>query len=133
MESRRGHTGPRDSVDRTQAKHLRQHELDTAERLAALGDHVRFIPASSDARHADVEIAGIAWELKSPTSSNRNTVITRLGRGARQSANIVFDISRTPLSIANSIEIARDVLQRYPEVAVVRLTGRGALDVAIGR
>ncbi|MBS9535870.1 hypothetical protein KIH27_19995 [Mycobacterium sp. M1] len=118
-------------------KHLRQHELDTAERLADLGDDVKFIPATSDGRRADVEIDDMLWELKSPTSSNRNTITTRLGRGARQSANITFDISRTRISIADAMEIAEDVLRRYPEVAVIRLVGRdtqsGPLDVLIRR
>lgn len=52
---------------------VRQHELDTAQRLADLGDDVTFVPAPGTDRVADIEMNGARWELKSPVSSNPNT------------------------------------------------------------
>jgi hypothetical protein len=85
------HPPGRGSVDRSRVKHVKQHELDTAQRLADLGKDVTFVAAPGTDRVADVEINAIRWELKSPTSSNPNTIRTRLGRGAQQAVNIVLD------------------------------------------
>ncbi|WP_048890665.1 hypothetical protein [Mycobacterium heckeshornense] len=127
----------RGKVDRTAVRNLRQHELDTAQRLADLGDNVRFIAADAAGKAPDVEISGQRWEIKSPTSSNRNTLITRLGRGAMQSGYVIFDISRTSISVNDAISVAREALQRYAGLSVVRIIGRdiagGPLDIRIGR
>jgi Contact-dependent growth inhibition CdiA C-terminal domain len=126
----------RGRVDRSQVKHVLQHELDTAERLADLGELVTFIPAPGTVRVADVEKNGVRWELKSPISSSRNTIVTRLGRGAGQAAHIVFDLSRT-ITQDEAKETAQEVLRRYSGVAAIRLIGRetvgGPLDITIER
>lgn len=128
----------RGSVDRAQARRVRQHELDTAQRLADLGDHITFLSDTPRrGQSADVDISGVQWELKSPTSSNPNTIRKRLGEGAGQSPNIVFDLTRTSISVAAAAHIARDVLRRYPDVSVIRMIGRdtpaGPLDMTIRR
>lgn len=114
----------RGTVDRSQVKHVRQHELDTADRIAELGDDVTFIPAPGDIRIADVEINGQPWELKSPTSSNPNTLTTRLGRGADQSPRIVFDLARTNVPTDQALDIARNAVHRYPDIEQIRVIGR---------
>jgi cell division protein FtsX len=78
----------------------------------------------------------VRWELKSPISSSRNTIVTRLGRGAGQAAHIVFDLSRT-ITQDEAKETAQEVLRRYSGVAAIRLIGRetvgGPLDITIER
>lgn len=127
----------RGAVDRHAVRNLRQHEIDTARWLADLGHDVRFIPADSLGKTADIEINSQRWEIKSPTSSNRNTLVRRLGRGAAQSGRVVFDISRTEISIDEASCTAGEALRRYPELSVVwivgRTTDRGPLDIRIGR
>jgi Contact-dependent growth inhibition CdiA C-terminal domain len=133
-----GKEGPRQgSVDRSRVKHVKQHELDTANRLAELGEDVTFIPARGTDRVADIEMNAVRWELKSPTSSNPNTIRTRLGRGATQAVNIVLDLARTPIAVDEAITIAEQAIERYPQIEVIRIIGReteqGLLDITVER
>jgi hypothetical protein len=125
------------SVDRNRVKHVRQHELDTAQRLAELGEDVAFVAAPGTDRVADIEIGGVRWEMKSPTSTNPNTIKTRLGRGAAQAGNIVLDLARTPITVGEAIAIAEQAIERYPQIEVIRIIGRetkqGLLDITVER
>jgi hypothetical protein len=127
----------RGSVDRGRVKHVRQHELDTAHRLAELGEDVVFVAAPGTDRVADIEMGGVLWEMKSPTSSNPNTIKTRLGRGAAQAGNIVLDLARTPITVGEAIAIAERTIDRYPQIEVIRIIGReteqGLLDITVER
>lgn len=127
----------RGSVDRSRVKHVRQHELDTAQCLAELGEELVFVAAPGTDRVADIEIGGVRWEMKSPTSSNPNTIKTRLGRGAAQAGNIVLDLARTPITVGEAIAIAEQAIERYPQIEVIRIIGRetqqGLLDITVER
>ena len=127
----------RGSVDRSPVRHVQQHELDTAQRLADLGEHVKFTPAPQTHRGADVEIGGEAWEFKSPLSNNPQTIKTLIGKARGQAPNVVLDVARTAISTADAEAIARQALHRYPEIEVIRIIGRqtadGPLDITIRR
>ena len=133
--------GPRrGSVDRSNVKHVIQHELDTAQRLADLGDKVVFLPAAKDAgrKNPDVMINDEQWELKSPESTKPNTILRRLTRGRQQSPRMVLDLARTDIPIEQAIDIARQALARYPEIESIRVIGRVTavgepLDITLNR
>lgn len=84
----------RGKVDRSKVKHIYQHELDTAGRLADLGEDVIFIPAANsprpDARLSD----GNSYEFKSPNGGNRNTILTAIRQAASREKRISYSICR---------------------------------------
>ncbi|OHV03861.1 hypothetical protein [Mycobacterium talmoniae] len=127
---RRGH------VDRSRVPHLHQHELDTANRLANLGEDVRFIPSGHSPR-PDAELSdGKQYEFKSPTGSSRKTTLDRIKRAAaRGKENFVLDLARSDMSVEQARDLARYAVDTYPEVQTIRIIGRdtpvGPLDVTI--
>jgi hypothetical protein len=126
----------RGKVDRSQARHVKQHELNTADRLADLGDDVTFIPSSGQSKRPDVLVNGVRWEFKSPVSTKRNTVMGDIYDGAKQCPNIVLDLSRTSMPLDEALHLAGESVRTYAGVHVVRLIGRttpeGAPDITIG-
>jgi SPP1 gp7 family putative phage head morphogenesis protein len=77
-----------------------QHELDTANRLAAVGLDITFNPLdfTRGARNPDVTIGGFAWEIKSPQGAGRHTISRQLARGRHQADRLILDTARTPLA-----------------------------------
>lgn len=127
---RRGH------VDRRHVAHVHQHELDTANRLADLGENVTFIPSGHsprpDARLSD----GKQYEFKSPTGSSHKTTLDRIKRAsARGKENFVLDLARNAMPIGRARDLAEYAVDTYPEVQRIRIIGRetpvGPLDVTI--
>ncbi|MEZ0362396.1 hypothetical protein ACAG26_01640 [Mycobacterium sp. pUA109] len=110
--------------------------MDTANRLAELGERVTFIP-TSDWPRPDVELSsGGRWEIKSPAGGNRNTILTKIRDAAdRGKRNFILDLARTPMSIDAAKDLARYAVDNYPGVTAIRLIGRdtpeGPLDVTI--
>lgn len=73
-----------------------EHELATAQTLAHEGYTVTFIRKSTKFREhsADIYIDGIAWEMKSPVSSQKKAIERNLRQATEQSCNIIFDSRR---------------------------------------
>lgn len=126
----------RGRVDRSQVKHVLKHELDTAGRLAALGENVTFVPIA-DSPRPDAELSdGRRWEFKSPTGSNRNTVLTKIRDAAdRGKENFVLDMSRSAMPLDQVHDLARYAVDNYSGVQKIRLIGRetadGPLDITV--
>ncbi len=110
MRSRqRDSPSPRGTVDRSRVKHLEQHELDTAHRLADnLGYDVTFRPVGATA-NADALLRGShpahlfqgeqIWEFKSPKGAGPQTIrdLLRKSDQKRQSRRVIIDLARTDL------------------------------------
>lgn len=47
---------------------------------------------------ADIEIGAVRWEIKSPTGASKRSTVERQFKGLKQSANLVIDGRRTPLT-----------------------------------
>ncbi len=121
------------NVDRSRVKHLKQHELNTAERLAELGHHVVFRPPTGEGREADTDINGVIWELKSPTGGSVNTITRKIREGADQSRRVVIDIGRSTVTPDQARLGAEAALARYPGIVdSVWLIGKG-LNERMGR
>ena len=126
----------RGKVDRSRVKHVLKHELDTADRLADLGENVTFVP-TADSPRPDAELAdGHRWEFKSPTGSNRNTILTKIRDAAdRGKENFVLDMSRSDMPLDQVYDLAQYAVANYPGVAKIRLIGRetadGPLDIMV--
>lgn len=119
-------------VDRTQVKHVEQHELDTAERLALLGHNVTFRPPIA-ARREDVLIEGpdgaVAWEFKSPTSSSRNTIMRQITKSMGEQANRwILDINRSDISFEAAEELSSNLIGRYADVHEIWIIGAAGAD-----
>ena len=73
-----------------------QHELATAEALAAAGYVVEFLPVSvrKDSRSPDIIMSGEKWEIKSPKIDKLSAIERNLKRATKQSGNIVIDSRR---------------------------------------
>lgn len=70
------------------------HELRVAKILALAGHAVEFIPERGVGT-ADIFLDGVEYEIKSPKTSNTNTLEHRLKDAVRnQSCNIIFDSAR---------------------------------------
>lgn len=76
------------------------HERATAERLAAHGFEVEFLPVDrhEGAKNPDALLNGEAWEFKSPTgTSERNTISGQFASARGQSPRLVIDLARCGL------------------------------------
>jgi hypothetical protein len=111
-------------VDRSLVRHVKQHELDAANYLADLGHGVEFLPRgdqqSADFRIDDADV----WELKSPASPIRNTVMRRIAKGRGQSANIILDLARTSIPTEDARALAENIVGRYVDISRIWLIGR---------
>ena len=75
------------------------HEQHAAQVFTAMGLNVEFLLPSrtKGAKTADVQIAGVEWEIKSPTGTSRQTIQRQIIRAARQSHNVIIDLRRCKL------------------------------------
>lgn len=126
----------RGRVDRSRVRHVHQHELDTAERLADLGEDVTFIPTGRDPR-ADAYLSdGRPYEFKSPTGGNRNTLLSKIDQAAVDGKeNFVLDLARSSMPSEDAHELAQYAAGTYPGVQRIRIIGRdtddGPLDITV--
>lgn len=109
------------SVDRNRVRHVQQHELDAAERMADLGYHVVFLPCSpgQGRRTPDWLVNGRTWELKSPTGAGAATIIQMLRRA--QCPRVVIDTCRTQLTMMDALTQVDVAFRRYPRLEAVLL------------
>jgi hypothetical protein len=77
---------------------LKQHELDGAERLAARGHRVVFIPVTGKGKIADLMIDDELWELKSISGSSDDAVARNIRRAAKQAPRVVLDMTGSPIT-----------------------------------
>lgn len=76
-----------------------KYELTAAQLLADyFKTDVEFIPRSNH-KTPDFLIAGIRWELKSPTGTGKRNIERQLQTGIKQSKNIIFDARRSKMHI----------------------------------
>ena len=69
------------------------HELRVANILALAGHTIEFIPRTNT-KTADILLDNVPFEIKSPKSSNLNTLEHTLKKALKQSRNIIIDTSR---------------------------------------
>lgn len=69
------------------------HELRVAEILTLAGHNIEFIE-ESNLHTADILLDGVEFEIKSPKTSNTNSMEHLLKKALRQSPNIIIDTSR---------------------------------------
>lgn len=72
------------------------HEMSAARLLARRGSDVTFLRRSEGNRvkTPDLEMNGIAWELKSPQSKKLDAIERNLRRASKQSRNVILDVRR---------------------------------------
>ena len=70
------------------------NEESTFNYLTLFGFNVELIQPSNTkkVRNPDIFIAGTIWEVKTPVSSNRNTIKKRFREASKQSIRVVFDL-----------------------------------------
>ncbi|MBR0461017.1 hypothetical protein IJI91_03495 [Candidatus Saccharibacteria bacterium] len=69
------------------------HEFRVAEILASTGHRVEFLP-EGNLHSADILVNEVEFEIKSPKSSNANSLEHNIKKALRQSKNIIIDTSR---------------------------------------
>ena len=79
---------------------LESHEIDTIFCLASFGFDVETIKPSNipGSRNPDLLMLGTTWEIKTPTTINRETIATEFRKAVKQSggrAVLTFDTRRT--------------------------------------
>ena len=84
-------------------------ELMAAERLAANGHDVLFLPTRSGYRvkGPDLVLDGrCEWDVKRMESRNRNKVFQRLREGAGQAGRVILDVTLGTISVADAVEMS---------------------------
>lgn len=104
------------------------HELDTANRLAAIGlsVHIRERVEEEGVKNPDFLIDGEIWEAKSPTGSGRHTISNQFSRAGHQAQRMVLDLSRTPIADEAALQEVSARLSRHKrlrEVLVILKSG----------
>jgi Contact-dependent growth inhibition CdiA C-terminal domain len=121
----------RGSVDRSQVRHLKQHELDTARRLANRGFIVVFRQADEEST-ADAHVNGVRTDFKSSSSDNIRNIRRQITkRRSKQGPCYVLDITASSL-VAGQVTAAMQRLceEFAEEIASIMVVGeRGATTV----
>ena len=70
------------------------NEDDTFEYLALFGFDIELIKPTrtQKVKNPDVLIMGAVWEVKTPISSNKNTIKNRFREAADQASKVIFDL-----------------------------------------
>lgn len=80
------------------------HEMNTARALAKDGHDILFIDnGGKGTGSADVEMDGLAWEIKSPRADNIKAIERNVKRARNQSENVIIDSRR---------------MKRVPDIAI---------------
>ena len=81
----------------------KEHELSAAILVANyFKTNISFLRPSRQ-RTPDLEIRGIAWELKSPKGDGKNTIKNNLHGARSQSKNIILDLRRIKMNQAKAM------------------------------
>jgi hypothetical protein len=116
----RGEPG-RGGVDRVQVRHVKQHELDTADRLASRGFHVVF-RRPNDESTADAYVNGVRAEFKRSSSSNPDGIERRITRKRKlKGPRYVLDVTGSPLAINEVQVLAQRLCERYPHDGIASI------------
>lgn len=115
----------RGRVDRSLVEHVHQHELDTADSLAALGHDVTFIPRHPGLRSPDVHIDGVSWEIKAPRTARSETVVASLRSARGQSRRVILDLTNSQLTEGEALAAVNYAILRYRRFDEIRILGFG--------
>lgn len=124
-DGKRGTARKVGTVDRSQVKHVLQHELDTATVLARNGHNVTFLPATpKSGKEADVLVDGVRFEMKKTTTRKLNTLSSMTRRARRQSDRIIIDFSGNSNDLAPLLgQLVRDS-SRYGFIATWMISNK---------
>ena len=101
------------TVDRSQVRHVAQHELDTARRLAKLGFDVVFRQPIGQ-HTSDAYVNGMRAEFKWSSSTTPGNVKRRISTGRRkQGPRYVLDTSESPLVIDQVVSLAQQLCDTF--------------------
>lgn len=97
-----------------------QHELATAEALAAAGYIVEFLPISTrkDSKSPDIFMNGEKWELKSPKTDKLSAIERNLKRATKQSGNVVIDSRR--MHKLQDRTVQKFLIQKYKQQKTIK-------------
>lgn len=97
-----------------------QHELATAEALAAAGHIVEFLPTDrrQDSKSPDIVIGSEKWEMKSPKTDKLTAIERNLKRATKQSGNIVIDSRR--MSKLQDRTVQKFLVQKYQQQKTIK-------------
>ncbi len=104
------------------------HELRVAEILTLAGHNIEFIE-ESNLHTADILLDGVEFEIKSPKSSNANSLEHVLKKALRQSPNIIIDTSRMKSFRNDSVRkfLIAQVKSRKQIKKLIMITKRGQI------
>lgn len=82
-------------------------ELLARKYLAEHGFHVEIIEPSNTPknRNPDFLIDGKIWELKTPTTNNKQTIARKIRKGSRQAENLIIDLRFVKMANSSAINI----------------------------
>lgn len=88
---------------------LYAHERLTVEYFLERGEDVELMVPSNrvGGKNADLKIWNKIWEMKSPTSTNKNTITVMMKRAVKQSQNLIIDLRRLKGNDSDVIKVLR--------------------------
>ncbi len=104
------------------------HELRIAEILTLAGHNIEFIE-ESNLHTADILLDGVEFEIKSPKTSNANSLEHLLKKALKQSSNIIIDTSRMKSSRDDNIRkfLVAQAKSRKQIKKLIMVTKRGQI------
>lgn len=107
-----------------------EHEIRTAQAIAATGRTVEFLPRTLGKRvkNADIAFDGVRWEVKSPESPSVRSLQKTLRRAVKQSPNVVVDISMmrgvTPEAAMRELRLLTGLIKDLRRLKMVTRAGK---------
>lgn len=104
------------------------HERRVADILTLAGHDIKFLEESS-MHTADILLDGREFEIKSPKSSNANSLEHLIKKALKQSSNIIIDTSRMKYSRDDSIRrfLVSQAKMRKQIKSLIMITKRGQI------
>ncbi|MEZ0365723.1 hypothetical protein ACAG26_18745 [Mycobacterium sp. pUA109] len=125
-----GDAGCRGSVDRSRVRHVAQHELDTAARLAKFGFRVVLREADVEST-ADAYVNDVLADFKWSSSSRTGNIQTQVKkRRDNQGPRFIVDISSSSLAIDEVAPAMQRLCDQYPDrIVTIMVVDRMAMRV----
>ncbi|MGB4957419.1 MAG: hypothetical protein WBO49_03145 [Candidatus Saccharimonas sp.] len=97
---------------------IEPHEALTVDALALYGFDISFLKPRNayKTKTPDIAMAGLEWEIKSPTSSSKTTVRNIMLKGTKQSRHVIIDTIRTNLKDEEVMQELKKYIKQHKSI-----------------
>jgi len=104
-----------------------KEELETAQIFTKLGYDVKFVKPNRTpgARNADVEIAGVVYEIKCPDGNGKRTIEKQFHRASKQSRNLILNSNYSKMEYEKFYRDTQREISKRRNLGKILLINRG--------